>query len=196
MPQPETRFSFAEYLLWQQQQPERAEFVDGQIRQMAGGSKRHNRLALRMARLLEDAFPNCAVYASDVLLHVRWNDKQRGYYPDVLLVCESEDDERIVRNPCVIVEVLSDSTQSIDQREKLWAYSQLPSLQHYVLVSQDLLYVRHHARNQQWQPRILVQPEASLYLDCPPESPQSLSIQALYQGLGLEPHPPQAEDEI
>ncbi|MEE8554760.1 MAG: Uma2 family endonuclease, partial [bacterium] len=38
--------------------------------------------------------------------------------------------------PCLIVEVLSPTTEATDRREKLLAYQTLPSLREYVLVDQ------------------------------------------------------------
>jgi len=56
------------------------------------------------------------------------------------VVCEriarAEDDPHAVTNPSIIVEVLSDSSE-VDDRGDKWAhYRRLPSLRHYVLVSQ------------------------------------------------------------
>jgi len=56
------------------------------------------------------------------------------YYPDLLLSCDPDDRETYFRRrPCLIVEVLSEATERIDRREKLYAYTQIPSLQEYVL---------------------------------------------------------------
>lgn len=51
----------------------------------------------------------------------------------------------------MIVEVLSDTTERIDRREKLLAYSGIPSLQEYLLVRQDRLEVEIHRRQDQWR---------------------------------------------
>ena len=51
------------------------------------------------------------------------------YYPDLLLSCDPTDRETYYRSrPCLLVEVLSDSTARIDSREKLFAYQTIPSL--------------------------------------------------------------------
>jgi Uma2 family endonuclease len=49
-------------------------------------------------------------------------------------------------NPRVIVEVLSDSTEKYDRGDKFKHYRKLPSLQEYVLVSQDRLQVERYVR--------------------------------------------------
>ena len=44
---------------------------------------------------------------------------------------------RVQRNPSIIVEVLSDSTEKFDRTEKLRNYRTIPSLELYVLLEQD-----------------------------------------------------------
>jgi len=73
------------------------------------------------------------------------------YYPDVQVSCEEEDNKYYNTSPCLIVEVLSDSTARIDRNEKLIAYRQLPSLQEYVLCSQDFPIIEVYRRSNDWQ---------------------------------------------
>jgi Uma2 family endonuclease len=49
----------------------------------------------------------------------------------------SSKDEFSIRDPKVIVEVLSPSTQRFDRGDKRLAYLQIPTLTDYVLISQD-----------------------------------------------------------
>ncbi len=59
-------------------------------------------------------------------------------YPDVVVACgERRDKDKEVSDPVVLVEVLSDSTAARDHGYKRWAYATIPSLRHYVLISQD-----------------------------------------------------------
>jgi len=44
------------------------------------------------------------------------------------------------------VEVLSEATQRIDRREKLFAYTQIPSLQEYLRLSQSRVEAELHRR--------------------------------------------------
>ena len=60
------------------------------------------------------------------------------YYPDVIVSCDPQDRAEYFRSrPCLIVEVMSPSTEAIDRREKLHAYQTLDSLREYVLLTQD-----------------------------------------------------------
>jgi Uma2 family endonuclease len=87
------------------------------------------------------------------------------YYPDLLLSCDLDDRaDSYGQALCLVVEVLSESTERIDRREKMLAYQTLPSLQEYVLVSQDDRQVEIYRRRNEWQPDIVN--EGIFYLDC------------------------------
>ena len=70
------------------------------------------------------------------------------YYPDLLVTCDPNDSEKYFKtHPSLIVEVLSDSTETTDKREKRINYQSLDSLQEYVLVSQDEMKVEVYRRD-------------------------------------------------
>lgn len=83
-------------------------------------------------------------------MKVRVDDQNLCYYPDVSVVCDpSDDDTYVKRSPCILVEVLSESTETIDRREKLAAYLSLPGLRYYLLVSSLRRRVEYFARNRE-----------------------------------------------
>ena len=91
----------------------------------------------------------CNVFGSDMRLRIA---NSRIYYPDVQVVCDRTDtDPNQIRRPCVIVEVLSPSTESIDRREKLAAYHGIESLRSYLIVWRDQVRIREHYRAEQDQ---------------------------------------------
>ena len=61
------------------------------------------------------------------------------YYPDVMVVREPLESENptFQREPCLLVEVTSPSTETTDRREKLAAYKAIPTLKAYLIVSQE-----------------------------------------------------------
>ena len=132
------RFTAADYLEGEKNSTVRHEFIDGEVYAMAGAGEAHNLIALNVAARLRSAVRGgpCRVFISDMKLHVAaWN---AFYYPDVMVVCNAADAHTHYKeSPSVIVEVLSDSTAGIDQREKLLAYRTLASLREYVLIAQD-----------------------------------------------------------
>ena len=87
------------------------------------------------------------------------------YYPDLLLTCDPQDRELYFCSaPCLIVEILSESTARVDRREKLLAYQTLPSLQTYVLLEQDAMRAEVYQRAANWQVEYVEQ--GAIRIDC------------------------------
>jgi Uma2 family endonuclease len=145
--------SAAEYLDWEPTQEERYEYWDGEVVAMSGGTRNHNRISGNWFKLLDDALINrdCEVYIADVKVQVEPGRKY--FYPDVVVTCDKgDDDAQIVQSPCLIIEVLSPSTEAIDRGAKFARYRQFTSLQEYVLVQVDRPKVEVFRRNDnnQW----------------------------------------------
>jgi Uma2 family endonuclease len=145
--------SAAEYLDWEPTQEERYEYWDGEVVAMSGGTRNHNRISGNWFKLLDDALLNrdCDVYIADVKVQVEPGRKY--FYPDVVVTCDKgDDDAQIVQFPCLIIEVLSPSTEAIDRGAKFARYRQFTSLQEYVLVQADRPKVEVFRRNDlnQW----------------------------------------------
>jgi len=150
---PRPHFSINEYLAFEETAFARHEYVGGSLYALAGASARHNEIVTNLVAALRPALrgATCKLYANDMKLRL---SDEVVYYPDLMVVCDPEDRGRYVRNrPCLVVEVLSPSTEATDRREKLFWYRQLRSLQAYVLVSQDERHVERHFRNLhgQWE---------------------------------------------
>jgi Uma2 family endonuclease len=125
----------AAYLEWEPAQEGRYEYWDGEVVAMSGGTRKHNRISLNFSKLLDEALLDrpCDVYIADVKVQVE--PGQKYFYPDVMVTCDKRDDDaQFVQFPCLIVEVLSPSTEAIDRGTKFARYRQLASLQEYVLV--------------------------------------------------------------
>lgn len=120
--------SVDEYLEMEERSEVRHELVGGMLYAMVGGTDRHNRITLNVASKLLDAAEGgpCRVYISDMRLRIGNN----YYYPDVMVACEPPETENPIwrTNPCLVVEVLSPSSESIDRREKLLAYRSIPTV--------------------------------------------------------------------
>jgi Uma2 family endonuclease len=140
--------SAEEYLAWEMAQEERHEYWDGEVVAMAGGTKKHNRVSLNCSKVLDDllADRDCEVYITDVKVQVQANRKY--FYPDVVVTCSPEDqDDYLVRYPCLIVEVLSPSTEAIDRGAKFTAYRRFLTLQEYILIHPEQPMVEVFSRN-------------------------------------------------
>lgn len=172
--------------------PDKHEYVAGEVflvrggdvHGLAGATERHNRIAMNVAWRLGAAAHGgpCRVYGSDMLLRI---DDTTVYYPDIQVICDPTDTEQQYKTrPCLIVEVLSPSTTSIDRREKLLAYKSLESLEAYLIVWSDkrrcLLYYR--AEERKWF-SATYGASHDLRIPCPE---LRLTLDEIYDGVELE----------
>lgn len=134
--------------------PVKHEYRDGQVYGMAGASNAHVLIAVNFATALRTHLrgKGCLTLASDTKVHIQAINTY--YYPDVIVTCDERDRafNNFVRYPCLIVEVLSDTTEAFDRGDKFADYRQLESLQEYVLVNQKRMSIDVFRRNQadQW----------------------------------------------
>ena len=126
----------AEFLAWEETQTVKHEFVRGEVFAMAGAGKAHVALTLNAAMALRVHLRGspCRTYMADTKLRVEAADMY--FYPDVLVTCSATDaaDPAIVREPVLLVEVLSPTTAAYDRGDKFATYRQLPTLREYVLI--------------------------------------------------------------
>ena len=128
----------------------RHEYVKGKIISMSGASFFHNRIRsninLDLGNSLEGS--GCVVLSNE--MRVSSPATASYFYPDILVLCdepEFEDDVfDTLRNPIVIIEILSPSTEAFDRGEKFSHYRQIESLQEYIIVSQDRVNVERFLR--------------------------------------------------
>ncbi len=158
--------SIKDYLTGELESEIRHEFYDGQVYAMAGAGKRHNTIALNLASFLRQNTrgTSCRSFIADMKLYIA--ELNRFYYPDVLLACNADDNEELyIEKPCLIVEVLSPSTEGIDRREKFHAYQGIPSLQEYVMVSQEEQKVELYRRDGKYWQFFLLDRDDALHLE-------------------------------
>ena len=151
----QTRLSPEEYIAFERKAlPDaeiiRHEYINGELIAMSGASRAHNLITINISAALHSRLRSSEreTYASD--MRVSTPTTTSYFYPDVVVVCEEPRFEDnvfdILLNPIILVEVLSPSTEVYDRREKFAHYRQLPSLQEYVLVTQDKVLVEHYRR--------------------------------------------------
>lgn len=150
MGQMQDKTTAAEYLAWEQTQPDKHEFYRGEIFAMVGVSRAHAEVAANVLQALRNLLRGkpCRAYGSDVKVRVEAVDAY--YYPDVLVTCSPKDlsADQVMSEPRVLVEVLSPSTASYDRGLKFAAYRQLPSLEQYLLIDPAELTVESYQRTE------------------------------------------------
>ena len=144
------RFTADAYLAWEAEQAGKHEFVRGEVFAMTGTSVRHNLICGNLFAHLHAHLRQrpCRVFIADIKLRVDAADAY--FYPDLLVTCSTADraEPYVMREPCVVVEVLSPSTAAYDQGAKFAAYRQLASLREYVLIDPDTVSVNVFRRGE------------------------------------------------
>jgi len=163
-----THYTEAEYFEFERTAFGRWEYVNGEIRQMAGATDDHSAIAMNVGRVLGNALVprGCRVYGSDMKVHT---GDGVNTLPDVAVVCGERQyylgKEDVILNPLLVVEVLSPSTEGYDRGKKFDHYQTISSLQDYLLVDQDqariLLFSR---RNSRWEMQEVKGMEGSVHL--------------------------------
>ncbi len=113
------------------------EYIDGIVTMLAGGTTNHSRIRINVVSLLKTALRGSPydVFNSDLRVSI---SSERYVLPDASVSCDPEDlkgENDIIYSPCIIVEVLSPSTEATDRGKKFRYYQGCPSIQEYVLIS-------------------------------------------------------------
>jgi Uma2 family endonuclease len=169
-----------EFELWHARQPERWEFIDGQPRMMAPASMRHSIIKRNVFRALDRAFEGSACEA--LVDGPQILTDEISAIPDVVVSCTALDlSTPVIAEPVIIVEVMSPSSEVDDSGRRWLAYRNIPSLKHYLVLSQGKRLVHVHSRaGDIWRERFLS--AGALELDDPP---LRLELAALYAATDL-----------
>jgi len=150
LPKASRRLSEAEYLEIERAAEFKSEFFEGEMFAMAGGTVQHSLIATNLAGEFRNRLKGgrCVAYNAD--LRIKIEATGLFTYPDLSIICGplrfAEGTEDTVVNPTVLVEVLSDSTEAYDRGRKFEHYRQIPTLQAYLLVSQQAPRVEQFIR--------------------------------------------------
>lgn len=178
-----------EYLVWEEKQLEKYEYIDGQVYAMGGGSVNHGRIAIRLTALfdahLEDS--GCITGNSDIKVNIV--ETNNYTYPDASVTCDQRDksNPNYFTYPCLIVEVLSDSTEAYDRGNKFRLYRQNSVLKDYLLVSSTSIEIDLYHKNDagEW---IILNYQAGDLIELKSIN-LSFPIEQVYRNLILTPEP-------
>ena len=157
--------SWDDYLAFEEQSPHRHEYVNGAVYAMSGASLAHNQIAQELVVAFRSHLRGgpCRPFFLEAKLEMRAGSDRIMYYPDVMVSCRPEDRTgQVVRNPKLVVEILSKSTQHIDRREKTMTYQRVDSIEEYVLIAQNQPRVIVHRRAEDWRPVLYSAMDASV----------------------------------
>ena len=143
---PVSKLTLDQFMDWENEQAERHEFYHGEIFAMVGVRRIHGTVTGNVFSALRHHVKGTPCQAFSESLKVKVNENI--FYPDVFVTCDKADlqTDMIFTAPCVIVEVLSPSTQAFDRGLKFAAYRQITSLKEYLLVDPDTRVVELYRR--------------------------------------------------
>lgn len=167
--QTKPRMSVADYLVWEERQECKHEFIDGEIIEMTGGTLTHTRIKTNIGGLFYTIldFSRYVLCNSDMRLRI---DPTRYVYPDFTIVKGEprleDESELTLLNPVFVVEVTSPTSASRDRVDKLGFYLDVPSIDAYLIVDQDRIRADLYVRAEDgWFVRVFDEPGDMIPLD-------------------------------
>ena len=181
-----------EFLVLERAAPFKSEFFGGEMFAMAGGTPMHSLIGTNVGSEFSLRLKGRPCVAFNADLRVKVEETGLLTYPDLSVICGAmqfaEDTDDTVTNPSVLVEVLSDSTQSYDRGTKFDHYKKIPSLREYLLVRQHEpsveLFIRQ--QNGDWLLRQATGLEATLTI---PSLEITISLAEIYANVKFVPVP-------
>ncbi len=126
------------FLAWEDRQPLRHEFDGVRTTAMTGGTAAHALIQINLAIAVGGRLRGkpCRFIGNDLKINVAG----RIRYPDGFVYCTPfQADRKVIEEPVVIFEVLSESTSSTDLITKNAEYAATPSVRRYVVLAQDAI---------------------------------------------------------
>ncbi len=131
----------------------RYEYLEGELRMLAGGRADHSTITINLGGLFLQLLGDgpCKIYNGDMALQL---SEARYVYPDLTVTCDPRDQEpedNRTHYPSVVVEVLSPGTEMVDRGKKLLYYQAHSTIKDYILIdSQSILVQVYHREKNRW----------------------------------------------
>jgi len=142
-------FDAGAYLAWEELQPEKHEYINGEVFAMVGARLVHSIAASNLLVAFRRALKGSPyrVFQENVKTFVA--EANAYFYPDVVVTCDGRDrlTPQFISHPSLIIEILSESTAAFDRGEKFAHYRQLESLQEFGIVDLKAKRIEIFRRN-------------------------------------------------
>jgi Uma2 family endonuclease len=125
------------------------ELVEGEVLKMAAETNRHGMLKgnvyFAMRQAIKGAGLDCHAMPDGVSIKI---NSKTAREPDVSVQCGKalDGDSMVMESPVIVVEIVSPTSASRDENEKLAEYFSVPSIMHYLIVWPKQGYCFHHKR--------------------------------------------------
>jgi Uma2 family endonuclease len=178
------------YFALEEASPEiRYEYNDGQVRMLAGQSGNHARVNDNISWALRSRLSVSCFQYPEMRFEPQVKRKKKYYYPDRVVCCDARDQTpriSLIHYPCLVFEILSESTESIDRLEKLAIYQAHETIQGIVFIDPDIYHIEVYQRAGmwQWEMTLYQQEGETISLAC---IEARIPIEEFYQGIVLLP---------
>jgi len=174
-----------EFLHWEDGTDTRYELVGGTVVAMAPPAPPHGILSVRLGgsidAVLRSRRPCIAQSEAGI---VRLDRADTCYIADLAVTCEPlQPNDRLIREPVLIVEILSPSTAAFDRQGKVPDYRRIASVQEILLIDSESVFAEVLRRDgDHWITEIVQGPDAILTLG---SVPVRITMAELYGGIPL-----------
>jgi Uma2 family endonuclease len=150
-------FTKEEYLDMEAAADYKSEYYDGEIFAMSEVTLQHSIICVNIYSIIGKAIHDRNFVGFESSMKLEIEEANAYVYPDAMVVWGdikiSEKTNHAVKNPVLIVEVLSPSTESFDRGKKFEYYRGIATLKEYVLVSQDnaMVEIFYKQDKHKWQ---------------------------------------------
>ena len=174
-----------EFLRWDDGTETHYELIGGFPVAIAPPAEAHRILAMRLGSRIDAALAVRHPCNAQIKTGVVRTDRADTYFEaDIAATCEgNEPGRQAIKDPFLIVQILSPGTERHDRRVKLPAYRQIPTVQEIVLIASDGHCAELHRRvGAQWITEILRGADARLELM---STDIEILFADLYEGIAL-----------
>ncbi|WP_448562288.1 Uma2 family endonuclease [Trichothermofontia sp.] len=178
-----------EYFTWEKKQVEKHEYINGRVYAMGEGSFNHGRIAIRLTALFDAHLLGSRCITGNSDIKIKLLETNNYTYLDASVTCDDHDQNtpNYFTYPCLIVEVLSKSTEAYDRGSKFRMYRHNPILQDYLLVSSTQIEMNlyHKKETVEW---VIINYQAGDMIELKSIN-LTFPIDQVYHGLTLTPEP-------
>ena len=144
-----------DYLMSERQSASKNEFLNGRVVGRSGSNRWHNLIASNAAVAIGSRIHTAKndIYIGNMRVRLRNNFI---CYPDVVVVngdpVFADGNGDLLLNPTVVLEIISNATNTLDKTQKTEAYFAMDSIREFVLVKEDEMRIEHYLKQnaKQW----------------------------------------------
>lgn len=181
-------YTVAEYLELERQTGIKYQYDGGEVFAMAGETTEHSLIGNNVGGELRRALKKrpYSAYNSDLKIAI---SEEKYRYADASVICGPvefyDENPEAAKNPILIVEVLSESSEFYDRGEKFKTYRQIASFQEYVLIEQrfPLVEVFYKVDDKTWEYRVYEQLDQTVVFS---SIQAEIPMEEIYSGITFE----------